>query len=136
VLLFGITRYSDVVWQQEVYRYGVSIRVLLEIFSDKLDFNLSLPTIAAKVELGVVRASSQLLIRGYAGDISASLPSWQSFDVDSYADYQKSVNELQHKILGDSANIRPELLSTTFAQKLVDPSKHTAKRGWLTILAI
>ena len=124
VMLYGLTRYRDVVHEKHTYRYGVAIRVLLEIYDDQLDADLTLPVVAAKAQLGVVSASAQLLLYGYTGDLSETLPNWQSFDVKSYADYLKSVSALQVKVFGDPSNMRPVLLSSSLASKL-KPAKGT-----------
>jgi hypothetical protein len=133
VMLFGVMRYVDEIDEnQHTYRFGVAIRVLLEIFGASAKADLTLPVIAAHAELGMVSASAQLLIYGYAGDLATSLPNWQSFDVDSYADYLGKVNELQRKILGDTANIRPVLLSSTQASALKDPGDDFSRHGHRT----
>jgi len=124
VMLYGLTRYRDVVHKRHTYRYGVAIRVLLEIYDNQLDGDLTLPVVAAKAQLGVVSASAQLLLYGYTGDLSDTLPNWQSFDVDSYADYLKSVSVLQGKVFGDPSKMRPVLLSSTLASTL-KPAKGT-----------
>ena len=124
VMLYGLTRYRDVVHQKHTYRYGVAIRVLLEIYNDEVDGDLTLPAVAAKAQLGVVSASAQLLLYGYTGDLSDTLPNWQSFDVNSYADYLKSVSALQVKVFGDPSKMRPVLLSSSLAATL-RPAKGT-----------
>jgi hypothetical protein len=70
--------------------------------------------VAANVELENARASAQLMVRGYVGsDVGGLLPTWQSFGVDSCAQYMTAVSTLQKAILSDAANIQPELLATT-----------------------
>lgn len=118
IMIFGVTRYSDVVDQKHTFRYGVAIRVLLEIYSEQLDGDLTLPMIAAKAQIGAVSASAQLLLYGYTGDVADTLPSWQSFDVDSYADYLRSISALQKQVLRDTDHIKPVLLSSTLAAEL------------------
>ena len=68
--------------------------------------------------------SAQLLLYGYTGDLSDTLPNWQSFDVTSYADYLKSVSALHGKVFGDPTKMRPVLLSSTLATTL-KPAKGT-----------
>jgi hypothetical protein len=118
ILIYGVTRYSDVVDQKHTFRYGVAIRVLLEIYSAQLDGDLALPMIAAKAQLGVVSAGAQLLLYGYTGEVAGTLPSWQSFDVDSYADYLRSISALQKQVLTDTEHIKPVLLASTLAAEL------------------
>src|SRR5207253_2343062 len=112
------SRYSDVRLSGHVYRYGVAIRVLLEVLQSKDQAKLSLPAIAAQVELGLVQANSQLLVMGYVGSIGAQLPAWQEFDVTAFADYMAAVTKLQDLVFGDLANTRPVLLNSSLAADL------------------
>lgn len=130
VLLFGTSRYRDVSFKGHSYRYGVAIRALLQIQAFKGDLKLSLPAVAAQVELGLVEASSQLLISGYRGNLSASLPHWQSFDVDSYSDFVTSVNSIQAKVFSNPDDVEPVLLSSTSAAKLRQPEDKASRFNW------
>ena len=48
----------------------------------------------------------------------------KSFGVDSYAQYMTAVSTLQKTIMGDAANIQPELLATTvFSHQAPDPGE-------------
>ncbi|HEY4281188.1 MAG TPA: hypothetical protein VGM91_23440 [Conexibacter sp.] len=115
VLLFGSSRSTDVRGKDgDTYRFGVALRALVVVSDIKGSGSLTLPVVAAKVEIENARASAQLLIRGYKG-ADLELPSWQSFGVDSYAKYMQDVSELQDKIMSDTANIVPALLATTIA---------------------
>lgn len=120
IILFGVSRYSDVDSGRHTYRYGVAIRVLIEILDFKVAAKASLPAIAAQVQLGDLQASSLLMVSGYAGNISATLPAWQDFDVKSYSDYFAAITNLQKIIFDDTANIRPVLLGSTLAAGLVE----------------
>ena len=109
------------------YRFGVALRALVVVSDIKVSGALTLPVVAAKVELEGARASAQLMVRGYVGsDLAALLPTWQSFGVDSYAQYMGAVSSLQKAIMSDAANIQPELLATT-----VSPTRLlTLARRW------
>jgi hypothetical protein len=124
-LMFGAARWKDVVSGEHSYRFGVALRALVVVSDIKVSGALTLPVVAAKVELEGARASAQLMVRGYVGsDLAALLPTWQSFGVDSYAQYMGAVSSLQKAIMSDAANIQPELLATTvFSQKAADPSE-------------
>lgn len=121
VMIFGVSRYADVESGGHTFRYGTAIRVLLEIIDTENKAQLTLPAIAAQVQLNALQANSQLLISGYVGNISADLPAWQSFDVQTYSDYMASINKLQAQIFGDTANMRSVLLSSTAASAVVPP---------------
>jgi hypothetical protein len=124
-LMFGSSRWRDVVANEHTYRFGVALRALVVVSDIKGSGALTLPVVAAKVELEGARASAQLLVRGYKGDdLGGLLPSWQSFGVDSYAQYMAAVSDLQKAIMGDSGNIQPELLATTVVDsKVPNPSE-------------
>jgi hypothetical protein len=113
-LLFGVSRWTDVTTGGHSYRFGVALRVIIVVSEIKGNGGLTLPVVAAKVELDGARATAQMLVRGYKGSkLAASLPAWQSFGVDSYAAYMKAVSDIQAIILQDDAGIDPELLATT-----------------------
>jgi hypothetical protein len=124
-LIFGVSRWKDVVSNQHTYRFGVALRALVVVSDIKVSGGLTLPVVAAKVELEGARASAQLMVRGYVGsDLGGLLPTWQSFGVDSYAQYMTAVSSMQKAILSDAANIQPELLATTvFSRQAADPAE-------------
>jgi hypothetical protein len=114
VLIFGTSRWKDVDSDDgHVYRYGVSLRVVVQIRDYKGDGSLTIPVVAAKVQLETAKATAGLVVRGYKGALQ--LPSWESFDMASYADYRSAVSEIQKTITSDEQNIEPELLATTAA---------------------
>lgn len=120
VLLFGSTRYKDLPDEASghVFRFGVAIRALVVVSAAKLNFSLTLPAIAAKVQLSEANASAQLLVQGYTGNLSDELPAWQDFDVKSYADYAQRISKIQTDVMADTKNIAPELIVTTAASSL------------------
>jgi hypothetical protein len=118
VLVFGIARWKDVESTSgQVYRYGVSLRAVVEVRDYKGDGSLTIPLVAAKVQLEGAKATASLVVRGYKGTIT--LPHWESFDVASYGEYQKAISSVQDQITSDSGNIVPELLATTAGSALI-----------------
>ena len=113
VLIFGTSRWKDIESDGYTYRYGVSLRVVVQIRDFKVDGSLTIPVVAAKVQLEGARATAGLLVRGYKGDLR--LPHWQSFDVSSYTEYQETVSTIQGTVTTDEANMDPQLLATTAA---------------------
>jgi len=111
--MFGTSRWKDVTKDKRTYRFGVALRAIIVVSDIKGGGSLTLPIVAAKVEIGDARATAQLLVRGYKGKLAGALPAWQTFGVDSYAQYMKSVSSIQQTILDDETNIQPELLATT-----------------------
>src|SRR5690348_17242526 len=77
VLVFESSRSTEVTGQGHTYRYGVALRVVVEAVDVKADGALTLPVVAAKVELEGARATSRLAVRGYRGDdLGPLLPEW------------------------------------------------------------
>ena len=124
-LMFGSSRWVDVASGDHTYRFGVALRAIVVVSDIKGSGALTLPVVAAKVELEGARASAQLLVRGYKGSaLGGQLPAWQSFGVDSYGQYMTAVTALQKQIMEDAANIQPELLATTvISPKAVSPAE-------------
>jgi hypothetical protein len=82
------------------------LRALVVVTDIRVGGGLTLPVVAAQVELENARASAQLMVRGYVGsDVGGLLPTWQSFGVDSCAQYMTAVSTLQKAIWSDAANI-------------------------------
>jgi hypothetical protein len=126
VLVFESSRSRDVEADEHVYRFGVALRVVVEVDGLKANGGLTLPVVAAKVDLEGARATSRLAVRGYKGDdLGPLLPKWTSFGVDQYAGYMQAISALQEKIMANSAAIDPELLATT-AVSVPEPAPSTA----------
>lgn len=114
VLMFGSSRWTDVVSGKHSYRFGVALRALIVVTDIKVNGELNIPSVAAKVQTGDATAMAQLLVRGYKGkSLADELPTWQSFDVAAYGDYMKSISTMQKQVEEDEANIVPELIWTT-----------------------
>ncbi len=119
-LMFGASRWIDVVSGEHTYRFGVALRAIVVVSEIKGNGALTLPVVAAKVELEGARASAQLLVRGYKGNaMGGLLPAWQTFGVDSYGQYMTAISALQKQIMEDAGNIQPELLATSAVARKV-----------------
>ena len=130
VLLYQVARYKDVSDQGgATYRFGVAVEATIVVTVEKFDGGITLPSVAANVQLGYSTASSDLAVRGYsfAPGTAVTLPAWGSFDVDSYTDFQNAVDSIVAKVLFDNDNIHPVLLATTTPPALnpeVTPPTH------------
>ena len=113
VLIFQVARYKDVANGGDTFRFGVAIEAVITVWVGKFQGNLTLPVVAANVQLSNSTASSDLAVRGYLPKAALHLPPWGSFDVGSYAEFQSTVSTLQDTILFDNDNIKPVLLATT-----------------------
>jgi len=125
VLIFQAARYKDVAIEDKTYRFGVAIEATIVVTTEKFQGNLTLPVVAANVQLSHATASSNLAVRGYLPQKPLHLPVWGSFDVGSYSDFQNTVSQLQDDVLFDNANIHPVLLATTQPAKGSPPSEPT-----------
>lgn len=129
-MVFGVSRFTDLRSGGHIFRYGIAIRVFLEMLDVKGDTKFSLPAIAAQVELGLIQSNSELIIRGFTGDLGPLMPEWQEFDVNSYARFMEKVNTIQTKIFSDPDSAQPRLLSSTLAHETVDDGDHARKSRW------
>lgn len=136
VLVLDSSRYVDIPQDVHTYRFGVALRVVVEVQDISGDVALTLPTLAAKIELENVHASSHLSVRGYKGDdLAALIPPWTSFGVDQYAGYMRAISEIQAKIMKNSDAIVPELLATT-AHSLGDTASTSVSTAVALVYAL
>jgi hypothetical protein len=134
-LMFGVSRWKDVTVDRHSYRFGVALRAIIVVSQIKGDGGLTLPVIAAKVEIEGARATAQMLVRGYkGGDLADCLPAWQSFGVDSYGEYMKAVSDIQQLILKTESCIDPELLATSVLSTNTKVPSDTAAAGMVYAL--
>ena len=134
LLIFGTSRWTDVdSGDGHVYRFGISLRVLVQVQSVQAELDLTLPTIAASVQLGRAQASAQLIVRGYnSATLGKLLPPWQSFNVDSYSQYMSAVTAIQQEIMANDGSVVPQLLATTVAA----PTLPSSAQSVGTVLAL
>lgn len=93
--------------------WGVSVRLAVATSKWNVKASVSVPAIAAAVELNLANASATIDVKGYKGDLSAMLPKPASLDVTSYAAYITAFGQIQQKVFADLANGVPELLART-----------------------
>jgi hypothetical protein len=123
VLMFGSSRWTDVVSGKYSYRFGVALRALIIVTDSKANGDLNVASVAAKVQVGEATAMAQLLVRGYKGSsLADQLPAWQSFDVAAYGDYMKAISNMQRQVEQDDTNIVPELIWTTVNAQSLPPA--------------
>jgi hypothetical protein len=116
LLIFGSSKWADVEDKnhQHTYRYGVSVRVIVQASNLKAKGSITLPYVAASVEAAEARASAELIVRGFKGNLGQELPRWQSFGVEQYTQYMQSISAIQRKVMDAEPNaLEPQLLATT-----------------------
>lgn len=117
VLVHGTIRYADVRGKNgHVFRYGWALRAVIVATGEGLDADLTLPALAASVQFSRAQASCNLQVHGYNGNYD--MPSWNSFDVESYSQYQTQVAALEKQIEEDDQNVSPELLQVSVSNVL------------------
>lgn len=90
--------------------YGVSARLVVDLAGFEARAQLTLPAIAAQVEIGMATASYKLGARGYVGSISQVLVSPTALNVENYVALTGSIELLQKLLADDIPNLRPEPL--------------------------
>lgn len=137
LLVFQAARFTDIAFQEETYRFGVAIEATITVTTNDFKGGLTLPVVAANVQLNFASASSDLGVRGYRPQASSPpmLPTWGSFDVGSYTDFQGTISKMQQDILFDDKNIVPVLLATTSTPPAVEAPQGSRKH-WYNKLGI
>ncbi len=106
--------------------YGASARLVVDIAGFEGSAQLTLPAIAAQVEMGVASAQYDLSARGYVGKVGDLLGAPSALDVENYVKLIDSITKLQQLIADDYANIRPVPLFL----ELPDATDGDAERRW------
>lgn len=101
---------DDVAMRQETWGYGY--RLLVEISDEEAVGSLTLPAIAAAVELNQVKASVRLEVNGYVGNsMWGELPIPRPLDVDTYKDYIAAAGRIQQAFQDNPDDAKPVLLA-------------------------
>jgi hypothetical protein len=137
LLVFQAARFKDLVSEGETYRFGVAIEAAITVTTNSFKGGLTLPVVAANVQLNFASASSEVSLRGYRPPPSSPpiLPTWGSFDVSSYTDFQEAISKMQQNVLFDDNNIVPVLIATTSAPATVEAPAGSRKH-WYNSLGI
>lgn len=100
--------------------YGASCRLVVDVSGFSADAKLTLPVIAAQVEMGVAKAMYRLSAKGYVGKISDVLGASGDLNVENYVNMIKAIDILKGRIADDTANVRPRPLYLDVDQAEVD----------------
>jgi len=94
-----------------VREYGTSVRIVITAWEAKLEGNLTLPSLAAKAQLGAVQSSSHISILGFRDPaVGRLLPAFSTLGVDSYSDFMKATDAARVYISDHSGAVDPVLL--------------------------
>jgi hypothetical protein len=94
--------------------WGVSVRLAVATSNWQVDATVTVPVVAAAVELGFATASAAIDVQGYTGDLSALLPRPASLDVTTYNLYISSFGNIQQRVFSHlKQHGKPELLART-----------------------
>jgi hypothetical protein len=107
-------------------RFGVSLRLVVEVSDLKFEFNLSLPLIAAAADANLCEAHASLLIMGYKGDLAAQLPKPQRLTGETIDSYLTGVSKLQDVVFKTREDYDPVLLGEQYQQD-VNVLRHSGR---------
>jgi hypothetical protein len=93
--------------------WGVAVRLVVATDKWDADVSITVPAVAASVQLGFANASAAIDVSGYKGDLSHLLPTPGALDVDAYAGYITAYGAIQTKVFGDTENQVAVLLQRT-----------------------
>jgi hypothetical protein len=106
--------------------YGASVRLLIGVSGFEANAKLTLPVIAAAVQLGNMQARYRLEMKGYRGKVGDLLAEPDELNVETYIKLIQSVRELRKRIADDTSNIFPEPL---FLDVPNEPDQSALLRG-------
>jgi hypothetical protein len=92
--------------------WGVAVRLAVATTSVDVNVAVTIPVVAATVELNYADARAAIDVLGYSGDFGEKLPAPTQLDVNSYAAYMTSFAVIQAQVFSDRDNQRPTLLAT------------------------
>jgi hypothetical protein len=119
VVILEWTRYKELIDQEQIkYRYGYVIRFCLTVNQWKLQSQIRLPILAAKAELGEIKASWLMQIRGLKGKIideAILLP--QELNVSTFVLAKQSLEKAIEAVHDPSTKFEPGILLAT-----IDPT--------------
>jgi hypothetical protein len=107
-------------------RFGVSLRLVVEVSDLKFEFNLSLPLIAAAADANLCEAHASLLVMGYKGDLAAELPKPQRLTGETIDSYLTGVSKLQDVVFKTRDDYDPVLLGEQYQQD-ADVLRHSSR---------
>lgn len=112
LLVMDVARTAKHINGDNVEVWGYGYRLLVEVNQVEAVAQLTLPAIAASVELGTAEAAVRLDINGYQGDkMWDLLPQPQPLDVESYREYLQAASRVQKLFASDVDNAVPVMLS-------------------------
>ncbi|HEU0130435.1 MAG TPA: hypothetical protein VFQ85_05515 [Mycobacteriales bacterium] len=119
LLVLDVARTASVPDGDRIVTWGFGYRLLVEVENAEAAGSLTLPAIAASVELGRTNATLRLEIKGYTGaDLWKVLPVPRPLNVDTHRDFLAAAEQVQ-KAFGDHPdNAVPVQLSAVPAESI------------------
>lgn len=112
LLVMDVARTAKHITADTIAVWGYGYRLLVEVNQIESVAQLTLPAIAASVELGAVEAAVRLEVNGYQGDkMWDVLPQPKPLSVDSYKEYLDAAGRVQKIFGSDPTNAVPVKLS-------------------------
>jgi len=82
---------------------GVAVRLSVATLKLDGDGSLSLPTLAAKAQLGMADAKIGISVLGYGGAFGDLLPAPTKLDVESFGNYMAAFRKIQAQVFGEAS---------------------------------
>ena len=126
IILFGVSRYADVNTSDHTYRYGVAVRVLIEILDVNGTAKMSLSSDSSPGR--TQRLASQFAPDGVGlrRQHKRRLAGLAGLRRQSYSEYFAAITGLQKTIFDDAANMRPHAVGSTLAGTIVNATTDIA----------
>lgn len=117
VFVYDFSRYVDVDAGDHTERWGVAVRYAVTVTGLSADGGMSIPLLAARLELEKAQQSVSLRVRGYTNDslneLIAQVP--LSLDVESFQSVIELTRKIQRQVAGGMTEhpefVRPALLA-------------------------
>jgi len=134
VMIQEYSKYKDISSNDNVLRWGISIRWIVNFKSINVNANLSsLPLIAASAQLGLAQAEARFEVRGISSEkITNLIPASCELKVDTYAEMNKSLVEIKNLIYDQNTIIRPQILALDVTKRRTkDNYKYSVLVHWI-----
>lgn len=105
-------QYKEIVKNQEIVHFGISIRWIINIQKLNTSANItSLPMIAASGQFNYVNASARFEVNGISSrEITALIPAPKDLTTETYVEFNDAFMKIKEKIWDEKVTITPKIL--------------------------
>ncbi len=94
-------------------KVGVSVKLVVATEATNIDFDISLPNLAADAQLNGSNSRIGIYVNGYAGPLADLLPAPSKLDVETAMEYMESFRDIQRRVF--SADMHHFIVPVTLA---------------------